>query len=87
MSDAQGTTPGSFAEKSERYAELLVTHGMNVQEDQVVLITAEACHRDFALQVARAAYRKGARYVDLDLIEQRLARLRIQESGSPAGGN
>ncbi len=63
-----------------RYAELLATHGLNVQPGQVVYIDAEVCHREFAVQVAEAAYRRGARYVGLELAPPELALLRIEAS-------
>ncbi|MCB0358556.1 MAG: aminopeptidase, partial [Bdellovibrionales bacterium] len=72
-----------FSDRQEflsRYAELCVTHGLNVQPGQLVNISAEVCHRDFAYLVAQAAYAKGAKYVHLDLVEPRMARLRIDES-------
>ncbi|OVE79817.1 hypothetical protein BVY02_02215 [bacterium J17] len=64
----------------ERYANLLVSHGLNVQEGQVVNISTEAIHRDFAVLVAKEAYKKGAKLVSVILGDQRLERLRILHS-------
>ncbi len=61
----------------DRYAELLVTHGANIQPGQLLQLGAEAAVRDFAVRVADAAYRRGAGYVHLELIEPRVARSRI----------
>ncbi|MFQ5653242.1 MAG: aminopeptidase [Planctomycetota bacterium] len=69
-----------LAEMRDRYAELIVSHGLNVQEGQLVNIVAEACHRDFVMQVAEKAYGRGARFVNLDLIDLRANRLRILHS-------
>jgi aminopeptidase len=70
----------NFDEKLKTYAELIVTHGLNVQSDQIVNISTEAYHRDFALLVAEAAYKRGASFVNLDFIDPRLGRLRILKS-------
>ncbi len=70
----------TFDEKLRRYAALIVTHGLNVQPEQLVNISTEACHRDFALIIAEEAYKKGASFVNLDLLDPRMARLRILQS-------
>ncbi|MCB0343641.1 MAG: aminopeptidase [Bdellovibrionales bacterium] len=70
----------TFDEKLRNYAELLVAHGLNVQSGQVVNISSEAIHRDFSYAVAEAAYARGAKHVNIDLMEPRLARLRIEKS-------
>lgn len=67
-------------EALDRYADLLVTHGVNVQPGQVLLITAEAAVRDFAVRVVDAAYRRGVKYVQLDLIDGRAGRSRFLHS-------
>jgi aminopeptidase len=61
----------------DRYAKLLVAHGMNVQEGQIVNIAAEVIHRELAFRVAREAYRAGASTVMLDLSEPRLQRFKL----------
>ena len=70
----------SFEEQLDRYADLLVTHGANVQPGQIVQLTAEAVTRDFAVRVADAAYRRGAKWVQLDLIDARSGRSRFLHS-------
>lgn len=69
-----------FASRLERYAELLAVHGLNVQPGQIVNVSAEVCHRELAYLIARHAYRLGAKLVMVDLIEPRLARVRIESS-------
>ncbi|RMD87236.1 MAG: aminopeptidase [Candidatus Dadabacteria bacterium] len=69
-----------FTKKLRDYAELIVTHGLNVQRGQIVNINTEACHREFAYICAEAAYLKGAKYVNIDLREPRLAKMRIEVS-------
>ena len=69
-----------FLIKRKRYAELLVKFGLNVVPGQVVNIGAEACSREFALDVVDAAYKAGAKFVNLDLTDQRVLRSRILNS-------
>lgn len=68
----------SFEENLQRYAELLATHAVNVQPGQVVHIGTEVCNRDFALKVAEAMYQRGAKHVDVDLVDPRFTRARLQ---------
>jgi len=71
-----------FHEKLEIYAQLLVSHGLNVQPGQVVNITSELFHRELVEKMVKAAYKKGAKFVHVDFIDPALNRLRIQESKS-----
>lgn len=71
-----------FKEKLETYANLLITHGMNVQVDQVVNITGELIHRELIELMVKLAYQRGAKYVNVDFVDPLLTRLRIQESQS-----
>jgi len=67
----------SFEAKLNEYAELVVAHGLNVQRGQIVNVAAEAYQRDFALLVTKAAYLRGAKFVNVDLIDLRTLRERI----------
>jgi len=69
-----------FQIKLERYAELIVKHGLNIQKGQIVNIGAEVIHRELAYQIAEAAYKLGAKYVNIDLSEPRLIKARIENS-------
>lgn len=69
-----------FHQKLENYAILLARHGMNVQEGQSVNITGELIHRELISMVANEAYRCGAKYVNIDLIDPWHSRMRILES-------
>ncbi len=66
----------------KKYAELLTEIGLNVRPGQLVNISAEAVHRDLAVEIAEASYRRGAKYVNLDLGDPRLARARLINSAS-----
>ena len=70
----------TFDEKLTLYAKLLVRHGLNVQPGQIVNINTEVIHRDFAMLLAEQSYEAGAKYVNVDLSDPRLARTRILAS-------
>lgn len=67
----------------DNYAELLICHGLNVQEGQVVNVQGEMIHRDFIFRCVKAAYKRGAKYVGIDFIDPFLTRLRLVQSNSP----
>jgi len=64
-------------EPVQRLAELAVVLGANVQPGQVVSVAAELEHGDLVHAVADVAYRRGARFVDVDLTDPRVHRSRI----------
>jgi aminopeptidase len=70
----------NFDEQLDRYADLLVNVGLNIQPGQMLSISAAPEHRELATRIADAAYRKGARYVDLALHDSRVFRSRILHS-------
>jgi aminopeptidase len=65
-------------ERLERYARLAVEVGANVGAGQVVLIWALPDHAPLVQAIARIAYEKGARYVDVDYADQQVRRARIE---------
>jgi len=65
-----------FTEKLKTYAHLLISHGLNVQPGQVVNIAGELCHRELIHYLVEAAYKKGAKYVNVDYIDPQMPRLR-----------
>jgi aminopeptidase len=71
-----------FRERLERYAELVVTHGLNVQPGQLVNISSEVIHRAFVGLIVEAAYRRGASYVNVELVDPLHVRGRILQSRS-----
>ncbi len=65
----------------ERLAELAVTFGANVQPGQIVGITGElGGHEPLVRAVAEAAYRRGARFVDVNWFDPRVKRARIEHA-------
>lgn len=63
-------------ERLERLAELAV-HGANVQPGQIVMLGAEIGQEEQARATAAAAYRRGAKFVDVDYFDPFLKRARI----------
>ena len=61
----------------ERLADLAVA-GANVQPGQVLMVNAEIGMADAARAVAAAAYRRGARFVDVNYFDPHVKRARIQ---------
>ena len=70
------TGPG--ATREDRYAELAVRVGANVQPGQLVDVLARIEHAPVARAVTRAAYRAGAAYVDVYYTDQHIRRAMIE---------
>ncbi|MDX6453076.1 MAG: aminopeptidase [Gaiellaceae bacterium] len=64
--------------REDRYAELAVRVGANVQPGQLVDVLARVEHAPVARAVARAAYRAGAAYVDVYYTDQHVRRALIE---------
>lgn len=69
-----------FETHLDRYADLLVTWALNIQPGQNLYIGAEPIHRDFAGRLAKKAYEKGARYVQVDLVAPEMLKYRIEST-------
>jgi aminopeptidase len=67
------------ADRWERLGELAVT-GANVQRGQVLLVVAEHGQAKAARSVATAAYKRGAKYVDVIYFDPYLKRARIEHA-------
>jgi aminopeptidase len=67
-------------ERLERYAELAVHVGANVQPGQVVVVIGRIEHAPLGRAVARAAYRGGARFVDVAYGDSHVRRARIEHA-------
>src|SRR6478672_836229 len=63
-------------ERIDRYADLIVRVGANVQQGQTLFVTALVEHAPLAL--ARAGYRAGARLVDVRYADNHLRRAFIE---------
>jgi aminopeptidase len=64
----------------DRYAELIVQVGANVQPGQLVEVIARVEHAEVARAVTRAAYRAGAVYVDVGYSDQHIRRAMIENA-------
>jgi aminopeptidase len=71
-------TSRSEKSREERYAELAVRVGANVQPGQLVDVVARVEHAAVARAVARAAYKAGAAYVDVYYSDQHIRRAMIE---------
>ncbi|MGZ4292337.1 MAG: aminopeptidase [Gaiellaceae bacterium] len=65
-------------ERLEKYADLAVRVGANVQEGQTVFLNALVEHAPLARAMTRAAYRAGARYVDVRYRDEHVRRAMIE---------
>ncbi len=66
-----------FKQKLENYAQLLIEHGLNVQKGQIVNIIGEVYHRELINLLCQAAYRRGAKHVNVDFVDPFIAKARI----------
>ena len=64
----------------DRYAELIVGFGANVQPDQVVAVEATPEAGPLVRRLARCAYERGARYVDVVYFDADVKRTRIESA-------
>ena len=68
----------------ERLAELLVAFGANVQPGQLVAVSSETGKEPLTRAIAAAAYRHGARYVDVAYADPWIRRARIEHGSDEA---
>jgi aminopeptidase len=67
-------------ERLEQYARLTVEVGANVGPGQVLSLMGHVENAPFVRAVARAAYEKGARYVDVDYVDGPVRHARIEHA-------
>lgn len=70
----------SAAERVEAIAELAVGIGANVQEGQVVSISAEPGQEPISRATARAAYKRGAKFVDVQYFDPHIKHARLKHA-------
>ncbi len=68
------------AVSARRLAELAVALGANVRHDQIVAISASLGDEELAREMAAAAYRAGARFVDVTYFDPYVKRARIEHA-------
>ena len=64
----------------QKYAELLIRTGVNLQPGQGLVISAEHAHADFVRIATAVAYRAGAKYVHVDWGDALVMRAALQNS-------
>lgn len=62
----------------ERFADLIVGFGANVQPDQIVSVACEPGKEPLVRAIAASAYRRGARFVDISWFDPWVKRARIE---------
>src|SRR4051794_7782345 len=68
-----------MSDRLDRLAELAV-HGANLQPGQIMMVTGEIGQEDVVRAIAAAAYRRGAKFVDVDYFDPYVKRARIQNA-------
>jgi aminopeptidase len=76
--DGAGFAGAGADERLEKYADLAVRVGANVGEGQTVFINTPIEHAPLARALTRASYRAGARYVDVQYVDQHVRRAMIE---------
>jgi aminopeptidase len=66
------------AELTRRLAELIVDFGANVQPGQIVAVSTHTGKEDVTRAVARRAYERGARWVDVQTLDPWVKRARLE---------
>jgi aminopeptidase len=67
-------------ERLDRYADLIVLVGANVQDGQTVFVNSPLEHAELVRAVTRAAYRAGARYVDVHYSDGHVRKAMIESA-------
>jgi aminopeptidase len=70
----------------DRYAELIVGFGANVQPDQVVAVEGPLEAAPLVHRIVRGAYERGARYVDVVYYDALVKRIRIEHADDDSLG-
>ncbi|MCP8615802.1 aminopeptidase [Salirhabdus salicampi] len=69
-----------FQNNLEKYAELVVRMGVNLQESQTLMINAPTEAVDFVRVVAKKAYQLGAKDVHMNWMDEELTRLKYEHA-------
>ena len=67
----------------DRYAELVLTLGCVMEPGKPMIVTCEPGHEPFTRALAEAAYRRGARYVDISYLDPWVRRSRLLHDEDP----
>ncbi|MEB3100319.1 aminopeptidase [Ferviditalea candida] len=67
----------TFAESQEKYAELIVKVGANIQAGQQVIVESNVANADFARLVVKTAYKAGARDVHVEWTDDEMKLIKL----------
>ena len=70
----------NFEENLEKYAELLVRTGINIQKDQTLVINAPIKGADFVRKIAEKAYEAGAKNVHVEYSDEELSLIKYMNA-------
>ncbi|WP_341300762.1 aminopeptidase [Lysinibacillus sp. FSL H8-0500] len=68
----------NFEDRLDKYAELVIKVGINIQQGQILVISASITAADFVRKVCRYAYLNGAHYVYVKWNDEKLLRLECE---------
>ncbi|MED4532296.1 aminopeptidase [Metabacillus fastidiosus] len=74
----------AFEEKIQKYAELAVKVGVNIQKGQTLVIFASISAVDFVRKISRTAYKNGANQVYIEWNDEKLQRLECELASEEA---
>ncbi|MEO8666495.1 MAG: aminopeptidase [Ignavibacteria bacterium] len=66
----------------KKYCELIIKVGVNLYEGQCLLINCGTGNADFAMELARTAYKEGAKYVEINFQSNKLSRARVDNTSA-----
>lgn len=69
-----------FEQMLEKYAELVIKVGVNIQPGQVLLVQSPLETVDFTRQIVSKAYEAGAKYVQVDWDDEKVTRIRYEQA-------
>lgn len=75
-----------FNRMLEKYAELVIKIGVNIQPGQVLLVQAPLETAEFARHVVSKAYEAGAQYVQVDWDDEKTTRIRYEKAPDDSFG-
>lgn len=66
---------GTFKENLKKYADVIVSVGVNIQKDQLLTISAQIDHVDLVRALVKSGYEHGAKEVIVRYVDEQVARM------------
>ena len=76
----------NFEKNLEKYAELVVKVGVNIQPGQVLIVNAPIETAELTRRIVAKAYDAGAKYVQVDWDDERITRIRYEKAPTDSFG-